>query len=239
MSLFHGMEPRNIGPAGMSGRITSIDVNLSDPDQIFLGAAAGGIWKSENSGHTWEPIFDNELAASIGSIAIFQKNPSIIYVGTGEGNPRNSQNSGRGMFKSIDGGKTWQHLGLTETRQIHRVIVHPDNADIVWAGVSGATWGESEERGVYKSVDGGQSWRKVLYTNQNTGVSDLVIVALPESIATGMDGRGFFRSLHTHRKPLLCRFMCDHCDRSWPSATVKESPSSLPPRFRSTSKLRP
>ena len=173
--LFHGMTPRNIGPAGMSGRVTTIDVVLSDPDIIYIGAAAGGVWKSTNSGHTWTPIFDDQPASSIGSIAIYQRNPSIIYVGTGEGNPRNSQNSGRGMFKSLDGGKTWSHLGLTDTRQIHRVIVHPENPDIVWAGVSGATWGESEERGVFKTIDGGETWEKILYINETTGVSDLVI----------------------------------------------------------------
>ncbi|MBT8219107.1 MAG: hypothetical protein KJP00_04755, partial [Bacteroidia bacterium] len=144
MKSLHGMVPRSIGPAGMSGRVTSIDVELTDTDNIYIGTAAGGVWKSENTGHTWTPIFDNEIAASIGAITIFQKNPDIIYVGTGEGNPRNSQNSGRGMFKSMDGGKTWQHLGLENTRQIHRVIVHPENPDHVVIGVSGATWGDSK-----------------------------------------------------------------------------------------------
>ena len=175
MSLFHGLKPRNIGPSGMSGRVTTIDVELSNPKHILIGAAAGGIWESFNGGFTWKPIFENEKTASIGSIAIYQKNPAIIYVGTGEGNPRNSQNSGWGMYKSIDGGKSWQHLGLENTRQIHRVIVHPDNPDVVWAGVSGATWGDSEDRGVYKTTDGGKSWEKILYVNQNTGIADLVI----------------------------------------------------------------
>ena len=187
MDLFHGMQPRNIGPAGMSGRVTSIDVVLSDPDVIYIGAAAGGIWKSENSGHTWKPIFENERAASIGSIAIYQDNPSIIYVGTGEGNPRNSQNSGRGMYKTMDGGKTWMHLGLDDTRQIHRVIIHPNNPDVVWAGVSGATWGDSQDRGVYKTMDGGKTWSKVLYIDQSTGVSDMVIDPdNPNKIIVGM-----------------------------------------------------
>jgi len=187
MSIFHDMEPRNIGPAGMSGRVTSIAVDLNDTDNILLGSAAGGIFKSENAGHTWTPIFDNELAASIGDIAIYQKNPDIIYVGTGEGNPRNSQNSGWGMFKSIDGGKTWQHLGLEMTRQIHRVIVHPDNPDVVVIGASGATWGESAERGVYKTTDGGKTWKKVLYVNERTGVSDLVVdPSNPNKMLVGM-----------------------------------------------------
>ena len=105
MDMFHGIKPRNIGPAGMSGRVTALEVDLNDMDNIYLGSAAGGIWKSENSGHTWETIFENEMAASIGAIALYQKNPNIIYVGTGEGNPRNSQNSGWGMdlkLKVID-----------------------------------------------------------------------------------------------------------------------------------------
>lgn len=187
MSLLHGMQPRNIGPAGMSGRVTAIGVNLSDIDQIFIGTAAGGVWKSENSGHTWTPIFDDQKAASIGAVTIYQKNPSIIYVGSGEGNPRNSQNSGRGMYKSMDGGQTWTHLGLSETRQIHRVIIHPDNPSVVWAGVSGATWGDSEHRGVYKTVDGGATWKKVLYINDHTGVSDLVIdPSNPNKLIAGM-----------------------------------------------------
>ncbi len=187
MDLFHGMQPRNIGPAGMSGRVTAIDVVLNDLDVIYIGAAAGGIWKSENSGHTWLPIFENEGAASIGAISIYQKNPSIIYVGTGEGNPRNSQNSGRGMYKTVDGGSTWEFLGLKNTRQIHRVIVHPSDPDIVWAGVSGASWGESEDRGVYKTVNGGQTWNKILYVNESTGVSDMVADPNnPNKIIVGM-----------------------------------------------------
>ncbi len=173
MSIFHGMKPRNIGPAGMSGRVTDIEVVLEDVDNIYIGTAAGGVWKSENAGHTWTPIFDDQKAASIGDITIYQKNPNIIYVGSGEGNPRNSHNSGWGMFKSIDGGRSWKHLGLENTRQIHRVLVHPDNPDIVVVGVSGATWGESEERGVYKSTDGGHSWEKVLYVDEKTGIADL------------------------------------------------------------------
>jgi len=175
MSTFHGMTPRSIGPAGMSGRVTAIDVDLSDTDNIYIGAAAGGVWKSENAGHTWTPIFDDQSAASIGDIEIYQKNPNIIYVASGEGNPRNSQNSGRGMFKSIDGGRTWMEIGLKNTRQIHRIIIHPDNPDVVVVGVSGASWGDSADRGVYKTIDGGKTWKKVLYVNNRTGVADLVV----------------------------------------------------------------
>ncbi|GAB5553284.1 MAG: hypothetical protein Sapg2KO_28750 [Saprospiraceae bacterium] len=175
LSSFHGLQPRNIGPAGMSGRVTAIEVQLSDPDNILIGAAAGGVWQSTNAGHTWTPIFDNELAASIGDIKMYQANPDIIYVASGEGNPRNSQNSGWGMFKSIDGGKNWQHLGLENTRQIHRILIHPDNPDHVVIGVSGATWGTSKDRGIYKTTDGGKTWKKMLYINETTGCADLVV----------------------------------------------------------------
>ncbi len=187
MTLFENIKPRNIGPAGMSGRVTSIEVDLSDNDNILLGTAAGGVWQSTNAGHTWKAIFENEKAASIGDVKMYQKNPNIIYVGTGEGNPRNSQNSGYGIYKSIDGGNTWQHLGLENTRQIHRVIIHPDDPNTVWAGVSGATWGDSEDRGVYKTTDGGVTWQKILYINNRTGVSDMRMDPTnPNKIIVGM-----------------------------------------------------
>lgn len=187
MDMFHGIKPRNIGPAGMSGRVTALEVDLNDMDNIYLGSAAGGIWKSENSGHTWETIFENEMAASIGAIALYQKNPNIIYVGTGEGNPRNSQNSGWGMYKTMDGGRTWKHLGLELTRQIHRVIVNPNNPNNVVIGVSGASWGASEHRGIYRTKDGGKTWKKTLYINDRTGCSDLVVdPSNPQKMMAGM-----------------------------------------------------
>lgn len=174
-SMFNNIKPRNIGPAGMSGRVTAIDVVKDNLDEIFIGAAAGGVWKSSNGGDTWAPIFENEKTSSIGDISIYQNNPDIIYVGTGEGNPRNSQNSGVGMYKTMDGGRSWQHLGLEDTRQIHRVIVHPQNPDVVWAGSQGSAWAPNPGRGVYKSKDGGKTWDHVLYINDSTGVADLRI----------------------------------------------------------------
>lgn len=175
MDLLKGMEPRNVGPAGMSGRITAIDVVHSNPDIMYAGSASGGIWKSTSGGVKWEPIFDEYGAASIGSIDIHQKNPSIVWVGTGEGNPRNSQSSGAGIYKSIDGGRSWELMGLEATRNIHRVIIHPENPDIVYAGVQGSAWGDSETRGVYKTTDGGKTWDKILYNNSRTGIGDLVM----------------------------------------------------------------
>ncbi len=175
MEKFKDMEPRNIGPAGMSGRITAIDVVRDNPDIIYSGAASGGLWKSESGGVDWEPIFDQQDAHSIGAIDIYQKNPSIVWVGTGEGNPRNSATMGAGVYKSIDGGRSWKHMGLEQTRTIHRVIVHPENPDIVYVGAQGNPWGDTEERGVYKTTDGGESWEKILYNNERTGVADLVM----------------------------------------------------------------
>ncbi|MEM1003422.1 MAG: hypothetical protein AAGH46_12315, partial [Bacteroidota bacterium] len=174
-ALLHGLNFRSIGPAGMSGRVTAIDVVHSDMSIIYAGTSAGSLWKSTNAGTSWKPIFENQKTASVGDIAVYQNNPNIIYLGTGEGNPRNSQNYGYGMYKSIDGGKTWSHLGLEKTKSIHRVIVHPDNPDIVWVGAIGTAWGTSEYRGVYKSIDGGKSWNKILFTNNSTGVADMVM----------------------------------------------------------------
>ncbi|SNZ00527.1 VPS10 domain-containing protein [Flagellimonas pacifica] len=175
MDLVQDMKPRNIGPAGMSGRVTSIDVVHSNPDIMYVGTASGGLWKSTSGGIKWEPIFDKEVTASIGAVAIQQSNPSVIWVGTGEGNPRNSLNGGYGIYKTLDGGKTWKSMGLEKTRHIHRVIIDPTNPDIVYAGAIGSPWGIHSERGVYKTVDGGKTWTKILFTNNKTGVADLII----------------------------------------------------------------
>lgn len=169
------MAPRNIGPAGMSGRVTTIDVVQSQPDVIYIGTASGGVWKSESGGIAWKPIFDDQPVQAIGALAIQQSNPDVIWVGTGEGNPRNSQNSGEGIFKSLDGGKTWKHMGLTKTKTIHRILIHRDNPDIVYVGVTGSAWGTNPERGVYKTINGGKTWKRVLYVNDGTGCGDLVI----------------------------------------------------------------
>ena len=175
LSLLKNKTPRNIGPAGMSGRVTSIDVVTKDPNVMYVGTASGGLWKSTSGGIKWEPIFDKEVTASVGSVAIQQSNPSVIWVGTGEGNPRNSLNGGYGIFKSLDGGKSWKNMGLEKTRHIHRVIIHPDNPNIVYAAAIGSPWGEHEERGVYRTMDGGKTWEKILYNNPKTGAADLVM----------------------------------------------------------------
>ena len=175
MEKLKGMKARSIGPAGMSGRVTAIDVVLKNPQILYVGTASGGLWKSASGGTAWEPIFDTMAVASIGDIAVDQRNPDVVWVGTGEGNPRNSQTNGNGVYKSLDGGKTWMHMGLDNTRAIHRVIIHPINSDIVYVGATGAAWGENPERGVYKSTDAGKTWEKILYVNEKTGVADLVM----------------------------------------------------------------
>ncbi|MEO2159500.1 MAG: hypothetical protein ABGX14_00130, partial [bacterium] len=175
MKKFKGMKARSIGPGGMSGRVTAIDVVLSNTDVIYVGTASGGLWKSESGGIKWEPIFDDQKAASIGDVTVDPTNPDVIWVGTGEGNPRNSQSAGFGVYKSIDGGKSWDFKGLGETRNIHRVLINPHNPDEVYVGAQGAAWGESEHRGVYKTSDGGDSWEKILYIDEKTGIGELVM----------------------------------------------------------------
>jgi photosystem II stability/assembly factor-like uncharacterized protein len=175
MNLFSGMKARAIGPANMSGRIGDIDVVLSNPHVIVVGTATGGVWKSVNGGFSWKPIFDDQPTSSIGAVAICQQNPNIIWVGTGEANPRNSVGVGRGMFKTIDGGKTWKKLGLEKTEKISRIILHPHNPDTAYAAALGTTWGENPERGVYKTTDGGKTWNKALFVDNKTGVADLIM----------------------------------------------------------------
>jgi photosystem II stability/assembly factor-like uncharacterized protein len=175
MEKLKGMKPRSIGPAGMSGRITAIDAVVSNPDIIYAGAASGGVWKTTSAGISWEPIFDKEATLAIGSIAIQQDNPSVVWVGTGEGNPRNSLNGGYGIYKSLDAGKTWKLMGLEKTRHIHRIVIDPKNPNTIYVGAIGSPWGEHPERGVYKTTDGGATWKRILFVDEKTGCADLIM----------------------------------------------------------------
>jgi photosystem II stability/assembly factor-like uncharacterized protein len=181
------MKARSIGPAGMSGRVAAIDAVESDPDIIFVGAATGGLWKSVNGGHTWESLFDNQRVLGIGAVAVFQGDPDIIWVGTGEGDPRNSAGVGAGVFRSTDGGFTWTFLGLERSERIHRIVLHPTDPDVAFLGVMGPAWSDGDERGVYRTTDGGVTWQRVLYVNERTGVGDLVMdPANPRKLLAGM-----------------------------------------------------
>lgn len=175
VSQMGAVAARNIGPAGMSGRVSAVDVVLANPTTIYVGAATGGVFKSVDGGISWDPIFDDQPVLGIGDIAVFQPNPDVVWVGTGEGNPRNSAGVGNGLFKSIDGGDSWERVGLEGSERIHRVLTHPTNPDIVYAGVMGPAWSDGEIRGVYRTEDGGESWERVLYVDEGTGVGDMVM----------------------------------------------------------------
>ncbi len=174
-SLLKAMKPRNIGPGSMSGRVTAIAAVEQNPDIIYVGAASGGVWKSDNGGTTWKSIFDANATVNIGAIAIQQNNPNTVWVGTGEGNPRNSINLGQGIYKSLDGGRTWKCMGLEKSVSIHRILIDPQNPQTVYAGVLGNPFADHQERGVYKTTDGGETWTKILYTNEKSGVGDMVM----------------------------------------------------------------
>lgn len=203
------LEIRNIGPANMSGRITAIDVASSNPKIIYLGAASGGVWKSENGGSAWNSVFDQQPTQNIGAIAIQKSNPNVIWVGTGEGNPRNSMNLGMGLFKSEDGGKTWRHMGLEATKTIHRILIDPHDEKTIYVGALGDPFTKNEHRGLYKTSDGGVSWNKILFTNNSSGIADLVMdpknpnkifaamydhYRTPYSYVSGGPGSGFYVS---------------------------------------------
>ena len=185
--LLDGMSARAIGPATMSGRVAAIDAVESDPNIIYVGAATGGVWKSVNGGLNWQPIFDDQDVASIGAVAIFQAAPEIVWVGTGEGNVRNSTSIGGGIYKTMDGGRTWAKLGLERTERINRIALHPTNPDIAYVAALGTLWGENEDRGIYKTSDGGKSWQKILYVDQKTGATDVKIdPANPDKLYAAM-----------------------------------------------------
>ena len=175
MEQLENLKPRNIGPGGMSGRVTSIDAVHDNPEIMYVGTASGGLWKSTSGGIKWAPIFDKQITASVGAVAIQQSNPSVVWVGTGEGNPRNSLNGGYGVFKTLDGGKTWTAMGLEKTRHIHKILIDPTDPNTVYVGAIGAPWGAHEERGVYKTTDGGKNWRRILFSNNTSGIADMVM----------------------------------------------------------------
>lgn len=174
-AIWRGLEWRNIGPANTSGRVADVEGVPGNPAIVFIGSASGGVWRTTNGGTTWKPIFDKQPVASIGDVALEPGNPEVIYVGTGEGAPRNSVSFGNGMYKSTDGGSTWRHLGLASSERITRVLVNPRNTQQVFVGVLGHSYGPHPERGVYRSDNGGDTWERVLYVDDQHGVADMDI----------------------------------------------------------------
>ncbi|GAB5412491.1 MAG: hypothetical protein Cons2KO_00940 [Congregibacter sp.] len=172
--LLAGMQARNIGPAGMSGRITSVASVAFNPKLIVIGAASGGVWRSDNGGLSWTPLFDDQSVNSIGAVAINQTYPDIIWVGTGEGATRNSTSIGDGMYRSTDGGRSWVKIGLEGSERINRIALHPTDPDTAYVSAVGPLWNDGGERGVYKTTDGGKSWTQVLAgPNARTGATDV------------------------------------------------------------------
>ncbi|SUZ62319.1 uncharacterized protein METZ01_LOCUS15173, partial [marine metagenome] len=169
------MQFRNIGPAIMGGRVADLAVVDDNPSVFYVGTASGGVWKTVNHGTSFEPVFDHESTSSIGDVTVSQRNPNLVWVGTGEPNNRQSSPYGNGVYRSLDGGANWQHMGLDETRHIGRIqIDHRDN-NRVFIGAVGHLWGPNEERGVFRTTDAGQTWEKVLFINEDTGVIDLAM----------------------------------------------------------------
>lgn len=173
--VFDRLEWRSIGPANMGGRTADVEGVPGNPNIVYVGTGSGGVWKTINGGVTWKPIFERQGTISVGDIALQPGNPDVVWVGTGEANPRNSVSFGDGVYKSTDGGKTWNHLGLKDTRHIARILIHPTNPDIAYVGALGHAFGPNDERGVFITTDGGKTWAKTLFIDNEHGISDLEI----------------------------------------------------------------
>jgi photosystem II stability/assembly factor-like uncharacterized protein len=171
-TFYSAMQWRCIGPH-RGGRVLAVSGVRGEPDTFYFGAVAGGIWKTTDAGHTWKPIFDSQPVASIGALAVSTSDPNVVYVGTGEADMRSDISYGAGMYKSIDAGKTWNFLGLSDTRQIGRVLIDPKDSDVVLVAALGHGFGPNTERGVYRTTDGGKTWTRTLYKDENTGAVDL------------------------------------------------------------------
>ncbi len=175
---------RSIGPAVMGGRLDDVAVDEDNPSTFYLGAANSGVWKTTNNGTTWTPIFDDQGVSSIGDIAIAPKHPEILWVGTGEPNNRQSTTYGDGVYKSVDGGQTWSHMGLRNTEHIGRILIDPADPSVVYVAAQGHLWGANKERGLFKTTDAGATWSNVLFVNEDTGVTDVAMASNDSQILT-------------------------------------------------------
>ncbi|MCX6565639.1 MAG: glycosyl hydrolase [Candidatus Aminicenantes bacterium] len=172
---FAGLAWRGVGPAHTSGRIADFAVNPADPKQIYVGVASGHIWKTDNAGITWSPVFENYGSYAIGCLAMDPTNPNVVWAGTGENNHQRALGYGDGVYKTIDAGKSWTQMGLKDSRQIGDILINPKNPDMVYVAAEGSAWGPGGDRGFYKTTDGGKTWTKVLSISENTGVASAVM----------------------------------------------------------------
>jgi photosystem II stability/assembly factor-like uncharacterized protein len=173
--LLDVLPARAIGPANMSGRVVEVAVVEKRPSTLYVASASGGLWKTVNNGGSWEPVFDEQATLSLGAVAVSASDPKVVWVGTGEANARNSVSPGDGVYKSTDGCQTWKNMGLRDTQHVGRIVIHPLNPDIVYAAALGHLWGPNKERGLFKTTDGGRTWRCVKFINEDTGFIDLVM----------------------------------------------------------------
>ncbi|MDZ7362032.1 MAG: glycosyl hydrolase [candidate division KSB1 bacterium] len=171
---FTGLKLRGIGPAFTSGRIGDIAVHPHNRSIYFVAVASGGVWKTINSGTTWQPVFDQQGSYSIGCVTIDPNNPLVVWVGTGENNSQRSVSYGDGVYKSLDGGKTWKNVGLKNSEHIGKIVIDPRNSNVVYVAAQGPLWNDGGDRGLYKTTDGGQTWNRILHVSDKTGVTDLV-----------------------------------------------------------------
>jgi photosystem II stability/assembly factor-like uncharacterized protein len=193
---FDTLHFRPIGPASMSGRISDLAVYEANPAIFYVGTAHGGVWKTTNNGTTFEAQLQDRGLMSIGDVAVSQSNPDLVWVGTGESNNRQSTSWGDGVYKSTDGGKTYTHMGLAASRAINRILIDPRNNEVVWVAATGSLWGPGGERGVYKTADGGKSWKAVLTADENTGANDLVMDAT--------NNKTLYASTYQRRRSACC-----------------------------------
>ena len=195
-SPFESLHFRPIGPASMSGRITDLAVYESNPSIFYVGTAHGGVWKTTNAGTTFEAQFQDQGLISIGDITVSQNNPDLVWVGSGESNNRQSTSWGDGVYKSTDGGKTWMNMGLKTSRFINRIVIDPRNNDIVLVAATGSLFGPGGERGIYKTTDGGKTWKQTLKVDDDTGANDLVM--------DSTDNKILYASMYQRRRTACC-----------------------------------
>src|SRR5437762_10112462 len=170
-----GLQFRLIGPSAASGRVIAFAVNPKNKVGYYVGVASGGVWKTTNDGSTWTPVFDKEGSYSIGWVTLDPNDPSVVWVGAGESNSQRSVGYGDGVYRSDDGGKNWKNLGLKKSEHIGRVVIDPRDSKVVYVAAAGPLWGPGGDRGLYKTTDGGKTWKAVLTISENTGVNDVAM----------------------------------------------------------------